>query len=86
MNYLNGRPSVPLSVGDSSAVIKPIESLAAGSMYSQNSPAGCRCSRTREYLVCLAGGASDLRGLWLRDLPWASAEVPPLLDELLVKV
>ena len=61
----DARPSVPLSMGDSSAVMKSLGLLAAGSMYSRNSPAGWRCSRTTENLVGFAGGVNDLRDLWL---------------------
>ena len=56
-----------LSVGDLSAVKKSLESLAAGSMNYLNSPAGWRCSCTRENLVGFAGGVGDLHDMRLRD-------------------
>ena len=64
---LNLGPSIGLSDGDSSAVWKSLESVAASWMNCWNSPAGCRCSRTRVNLVGLLvlGGNVDL-GVRLR--------------------
>ena len=54
--------SAGLSDGDSSAVLKSLESEPASWMYRLNSPAGWRCSLSSVNLVGLVGGDGDLDG------------------------
>ena len=67
LSSLDLGPSVGLSDGDSSAVLKSLESATASWMSCLNSPAGCRGSRTSVNLIgLLVLGGDAGRGVRLR--------------------